>query len=57
MIWFGQFWRDFLHHTYRVRFHPMLNRTSLLEDKNQSKQGVVNLSGSVWFVRLYGRDF
>ena len=51
---FGQFWRGFLHHTYRVRFHPMLDHTSLLEGKNWSTQGAVNLSGLVWFVRLYG---
>ena len=51
------FWRGFLHHTYRLWFHPILDRTSLLEDKNQSTQGVVNLSGSVRFVRLYGLDF
>ena len=30
------FWRGFLHHVYRLRFHPMLDCTSLLEGKNQS---------------------
>ena len=57
MVRFGRFWRDFLHHTYRVRFHPILNRTSLLENKNRSTQGAVNLSGLVRFVRLYRLDF
>ena len=50
---FGCFWRGFTHHTYRVWFHPMLNRTSLLEDKTRSTQGAVNFSSSVLFVQLY----
>ena len=37
----GWFWRGFLHHTYRVLFHPMLDRTSLLKSKNRSTQGAV----------------
>ena len=56
MVQIGRFWRDFLHHTYKVQFHLMLNRTSLLEDKNRSTQGAVNPSGSVWFIWLYGLD-
>ena len=57
MIRFDQFWKCFLHHTYRVQFHPMLNHTSLLEDKNRPTQGAVNLSGSMRFIRLYRLDF
>ena len=56
-VWFGRFWRGFLHHGNRVQFHPMLNCTSLLKDKNRSTQGAINLSGSVWFVWLYRLDF
>ena len=52
MVWCGWFWRGFLHHAYGLWFHLMLDCTSLLECKNRSTQGVVNLSGSVWFVRL-----
>ena len=33
-----------MHHTSRVWFHPMLDRTSLLEGKNQSTQGAVILA-------------
>ena len=54
MVRFGRFWIGFLHHTYRVWFHPMLDRTSLLKGKNRSIQSAVNLSGSVRFVQLYG---
>ena len=53
MVRFGWFWRGFLHHTYRVRFHTILDRTSHLESKNRSTQGAVNLSNSVWFIWLY----
>ena len=53
----NQFWRGFLHRAYREWFHPMLDRTSLLEDKNRSTQGVINLSGLMLFVWLYGLDF
>ena len=56
-IRFGWFWRGYLHHAYWVQFHPMLDRTSLLEGKNQSTQGVVNFSSSTQFVQLYGLDF
>ena len=56
MVWFGQFWRGILHHTYRVRFHPMFDHISLLEGKNWSTLGAVNLSSSVRFIRLYGLD-
>ena len=54
MVWFGWFWRGFLYHTYRVRFHPILDRTSFLIGKNRSTQDAIDLSGSVWFIRLYG---
>ena len=53
----NQFWRGFLHHAYRMWFHPMLDRTSLLEDKNRSTEGVINLSGLMLFVWLYELDF
>ena len=56
-IRFGRFWRSFLHRAYKVWFHPMLDRTSLLEGKNQSTQTVINLGGSVRFIGLYGLDF
>ena len=56
IVWFGQFWRGILHHTYRVRFHPMLDHILLLEGKNRSTLGAVNLSSLVRFVRLYGLD-
>ena len=54
---FDWFFRNFLHHASRVRFHPMLDRTSLLECKNWSTQDVVNLSGSMRFIRLCGLGF
>ena len=54
MVRFGRFWIGFLHHTYRVWFHPMLDRTSLLKGKNRSIQSTVTLSSSVRFVQLYG---
>ena len=57
MVRFDRFFRNLLHHASRVRFHPMLDRTSLLECKNWSTQDAVNLSGSVRFIRLCGLGF
>ena len=52
MVQFGRFWKSFLHHTYKVRFSLITNRTSPIEGKNRSTQGVVHSIGSVRLVWL-----
>ena len=52
VVRFGRFWKSFVHHTYKVRFSLITNRTSPIEGKNQSTQGVVHSIGSVRLVWL-----
>ena len=53
VVRFGRFWKNFLHHTYKMRFSLITNHTSPIEGKNWSTQGVVHSIGSVQLVQLY----
>ena len=47
----GQLWGGILHHTYRVWFALMLDRTSPLKGKNQSTLGSVDHSRAVQLIQ------
>ena len=51
-VWCGWLLGVFLHHTYKVRFSLILDRTSLVDDRNRSTKGVVHHISLVQLIQL-----